>query len=181
MSVAVVSFLDQVVPLELTIEQEGVGGVTGKSPTVRVRDATTVNSYLDFGDNTFKTGAWITQNASLSEVGRGHYTRSLDLGLITALSLGNVLVAEYFVNDGGDVVGEDHDLIVIGQETLFNSTIVRKAVTNRQEEFSGSPGRIILFEDNGVTKAIEQELRDEAGGGIVTTVGSPAKRTASVI
>ena len=181
MSVAIVSFLDQVIPLDLTIEQEDVGGVVGKSPTVRVRDATTTNSYLDFSDNTFKTSGWATQNASMSEVGRGHYTRSLDLSLITALVLGNVMVAEYFVDDGGDVVGEDHDVIVIGKETLFNYTIVRKAITNRQEEFSGTPGRIILFEDNGVTKALEQELRDEGGGGIVTTIGSPAKRSADIL
>ena len=181
MSVAITSFLDQIVPLELTIEQEGVGGVTGKSPTVRLRDATTTNSYLDFSDNTFKTFGWTTKNASMLEVGRGHYTRSLDLGLITSLVLGNVMVAEYIVDDGGDVVGEDHDLIAIGKETIFNYTIVRKAVTNRQEEFGGTPGRLILFEDNGVSKALEQELRDEAGGGIVTTIGSPAKRTSNIL
>ena len=181
MSVSLVAFLDQVIPLDLTIEQEDVGGVTGKSPTVRLRDATTVDSYLDFSDNTFKTAGWTTQNASMSEVGRGHYTRTLDLSLITALVLGNALVAEYFVDDGGDVVGEAHDVILIGKETFYNYTIVRKAVTNRQEEFSGSPGRLILFEDNDVTKALEQELRDEGGGAITTTISTPAKRTSNIL
>ncbi len=54
--------------------------------------------------------------------------------------------------------------------------VLRKAVTNRQEAFSGSPGYLILFDDDGATPVVNQEIRDEATGGIVASVGVPAKR-----
>lgn len=180
MSVSMVTFLEQVIPLDLTIEKEGVGGLLGLAPTVRLRDGTTASSYMDFSDNTFKIAGWTTQSASLSEVGRGQYTRALDLALIAGLSLGNVLVAEFFVDNGSGVVGVDHDVIILGQEKVKYATMMRKAITNRQEEFGGTPGRIILFDDDN-TKLLEQELRDEANGGIVATIGSPAKRTANIL
>ena len=186
MSVSYTTALDQVVPLDLTIEQEAVGGVIGKSPTVRVRDGATLNSYLDFNDSTFKVSGWSLQDASMSEVGRGHYTRSLDLSLITALSVGNVLIAEYAVDDGGDVIGEAHDVLIVSTEALTYKgmavdCLIRKAITNRQEEFPGTPGRIILFDDDNTTKILEQELRDNANGGIIAAVGVPAKRTESLL
>lgn len=186
MSVSYTTALDQVVPLDLTIEQEAVGGVVGKSPTVRVRDGATLDTYLDFTDNTFKSSGWGVQDAAMSEVGRGHYTRSLDLSLVTSLVVGNILVAEYTVNDGGDVVGEAHDILIMSsEETSYKGmsvdSLIRKAITNRQEEFPGSPGRIVLFDDDGTTKILEQELKDNAGGGIIAAVSVPSKRSADIL
>jgi len=100
---------DTLVPLELTIDQEGVGGVTGQSPTVALRDASTTDSYLDFDDDTFKTAAWGTKYASMAEVERGHYVRIFDAAAAT-VAAGTVLSAEYRV-DSGSIVGDDHDLI----------------------------------------------------------------------
>lgn len=101
---------DTAVPLSLTIDQEGVGGVTGQSPTVALRNATTVDSYLDFGDNTFKTVGWTTKYASMTEIERGHYFRSFD-ATAASIAAGTVLSAEYRVDDGGSILGDDHDLI----------------------------------------------------------------------
>jgi len=102
---------DTAIPLNLTINQAGAGGVTGKNPIVRIRDASTTNSYLDFSDNTFKIAGWTTQDGALTEVERGHYQRSFDATAVGALAAGDVLALEYHVDDGADVVGDDHDLL----------------------------------------------------------------------
>ncbi len=80
--------------LVLTVASGGTG-VTGLSITVRLRDGETTNSYLDFADNTFKTSGWTTQDAALSEIGDGHYQRTLDVSAIVGLAIGDSLVAEY--------------------------------------------------------------------------------------
>lgn len=183
MSSAVVVAADAIIPLELTLEQEGVGGITGKSPTVRLREASTPDYYLDWADNLFKTSGWTQRDAPLTEVGRGHYSKTLNLTSVAA-TLGNIFSAEFHVDDGGDVKGDDADIIVIGYDGLISFvdleadvTLIRQSITNRLEEFPGTPGRLILWEDDGITPKMEWHLRDAAGGGIVATVGSPAKRS----
>lgn len=99
-------------PFTLTIEEEGVGGVIGKAPTVAVRDGATVDSYLDFGDGTFKTSGWATKFASMTDLGTGTYQRVLNV-TTTAIAVGMFLVAEYAVDDGVDVVGVEHDVISV--------------------------------------------------------------------
>jgi hypothetical protein len=170
------------VPLEFTITQEGVGGVTGltggNAPTVAIRDGTTTDSYLDFADDTFKTSGWTTKFATLTEVERGHYNRVLDVNAL-GLNAGDALIAEFEVDDGGAVVGADHDIILI-TETLGDLAIVRKSITNRMEEAPGNPGTLILYDDDGTTVLLTWQLRDVTGGAIVGTVGSPARRSAGV-
>lgn len=104
---------DTTVPLTLVIEQEGVGGVTGQVPTVALRDALTTNSYFDWSDSIFKTSGWVTKFALMSEVERGHYLRTFDPTLATSLLNGSVLVVEFQVNDGANVVGSDADLLML--------------------------------------------------------------------
>lgn len=104
---------DTAASLDLTIDQEGVGGVTGKSPTVAIREASTVDSYLDFSDSTFKTSGWVTKYTIMSEVERGHYTRNINLSAIGAISVGDVFSVEYHVDDGADVVGNAQDILVV--------------------------------------------------------------------
>jgi hypothetical protein len=101
-----------VIPLTLTIDQEGAGGVVGKSPTVALRNAATSNSYLDWADSTFKAAGWTTKYASMTEIERGHYQRILDSSAVAAIVDETVLAAEFHVDDGGDVVGDDADLLV---------------------------------------------------------------------
>ena len=69
-------------PLLLSLQQEGVGGIAGKSPTVRVRKGSTVDSYLDFTDNVFKTAGWGARDATMTEIGDGHYQRPLNISLL---------------------------------------------------------------------------------------------------
>ena len=166
------------VPLFLTIEREGVGGVTGQSPTVALRDATTLNRYLDFADDTFKTSGWTTKYAALDEIERGHYQKAIDPSALPIEPL-DVLVAEYHVDDGSDVVGDASDLLIVVQiqESVW---FARKAITNRMEEFAGSPGQLILWDDDGVTPLMSWQLRDGTGGAVQLAVGAPAKRSAGV-
>lgn len=102
--------------LDLTIEQDGTGGLTGLTPTVAVRRAATTDSYLDFADNTFKTIGWTTKYASMLEAERGHYTYSLDLSALS-LTPGDTLSVEYRVDESG-VIGDAQDAIVV-VESLY--------------------------------------------------------------
>jgi len=101
------------VPLDLTISQEGVGGVTGKSPTVAIRDASTLNSFLDFNSNTFKTSGWGEKYQTMQEVERGHYQRAVNLSAVSSLTAGQFLSIEYHVDDGASVIGDDADLMLL--------------------------------------------------------------------
>lgn len=163
-------------PLSLNLQREGVGGIPGQHPTVRVRKGSTVDSYLDFADNTFKLGGWSLKDAPLTEVGDGHYQRVLNLSVLPVV-YNDVLVAEYDVNDGLDVVGSAADLLIV-TEYGADLAVVRKSVTNRLETFPGNPGTLILFDDDGTTVLGRWELRDSAGGGIIATAATPAKRSA---
>lgn len=107
---------DTSVPLILTIEKEGVGGVTGKSPTVALRNAAGTTSYLDWNDNTFKTSGWTTKYASMTEVERGHYQRILNSSLVSAIVAGFKVAAEYHVDDGSGTIGDALDVILFVEE-----------------------------------------------------------------
>ena len=98
--------------LTFTVTQDGIGGVTGETPTVAIRRAESTTLYLDFADNTFKSAAWTTKYAPLAEVERGHYQRNFDASAVT-LTAGDVLVAEYWIDDGGSVVADAHDLLIM--------------------------------------------------------------------
>ena len=100
------------VPLILTIDQEGTGGLTGQAPTVALRDATTLDMYFDFNDFTFKNSGWGMKYLALSEVERGHYTALLNPSIVAAFSVGTMLAAEYRLDGGGLAKGDDHDLLL---------------------------------------------------------------------
>lgn len=87
-------------PLVLTLEGEDVGGIVGQTPTIAVRDATTLDSYLDFGDFTFKSSAWTTKYQPLTEVEAGDYTYWLNLNAMGVISIGDVMSIEYYFDDG---------------------------------------------------------------------------------
>lgn len=118
---------DAAVPLELTIDQEGVGGVVGQSPTVAVRDAATANSYLDWADLTFKAAGWITKYGGAVEVERGHYRRPLDLSAVPEIVPGMVLAIEFHVDDGGTIIGDDMDHLLVGSEIAQTALVAAGA------------------------------------------------------
>jgi len=103
---------DTTASLDLSVDREGVGGVTGLTPTVAVRNANTANSYLDFSDSAFKTSGWTTKYQSMTEVERGHYRLTLDIDSLT-VSAGDNFIVEYRVNESGIISDAQDRLIVV--------------------------------------------------------------------
>jgi hypothetical protein len=159
------------VPLVLTVEQEGVGGLVGLTPTVAVRRGTT--EYLDWDDSTFKPTGWVERKRVLTDVGSGHYATFFDGSAVDVVP-GETLVAEYDT-ESVSYPGVDHESVVVLRDTDF----LRKMATNRMEQTSGAPGQLTLFDDDGFTPIKSWEVRDEFGGGIAPQVGVPARRGAS--
>jgi hypothetical protein len=160
--------VNAVVPLALTVNSRG--GVTGLSPTASVRRGT---DYLDWNDNTFKAAGWTERDRVLTEIGGGHYTTDLDLGAVGAVA-GETLVVEYATQD---VVypGATSETLTLERDTDF----LRKMSTNRMEQTSGTPGQLVLFDDDGTTPYRTWAIRDEFGGGIAPQVNVPARRGAA--
>lgn len=163
-------------PLDLVVDQDGVGGVAGISPapTVAVRDASTTDSYLDWGDNTFKTAGWTLKNAPLTDVGGGHYRRALNVSTLP-LAVGARFVAEFRVSTS-TMKGEDADSYLITDEKA-QVELVRKYHTNRMHEASGNPGSIVLYDDDDATALRTHQLRDETGGAVGPSTATPARRS----
>ena len=182
----IVAHPGEVVPLSLQVSRGGAAasGLTGAlAPTVRLRDARTRDRYLDFSDFTFRTSGWLAPElALLPAASAGYYQTNLDLALVVGLEQA-LYVAEFRVE--GSI---DHDVLVVSRglsaelaAIAADTSLTRKAITNRQEEYAGTPGRIIMFDDDGVTKLVEQELRDGAGDGIAAAVGVPSRRSGNIL
>lgn len=165
------------IPLNLTVTQEGVGGVEGLSPTVAMRRGEDPTLYLDWADSTFKTSGWTQRYATMVNLGRGHYNRALALATIGA-EPDDLFVVEYHVNEGA-VKGDATDIVICSNAGDF--TFLRKAVTNRMEETPGNPGHLTLYDDDGLTPLARWELRDATGGQVLSTVGNPSRRSARVL
>lgn len=175
MSDLLVEYSNPAFPLVVTLVKNG--GLTGASPVVALRDGATLNSYLDWSDDTFKTSGWTLKNALLTEIGAGQYQRLLDLSAIPGLTYGQALVAEFSVTDGG-ALWTGHDVLLL-IDTGTNVELLRKMVTNRFEETPGNPGIAVLFDDDGVTPLLSWQLRDASGNAVLSNVGAPAKRSAA--
>lgn len=130
-------------PLMLSVSGAS-GGVTGLTPTVGLRDAATLNSYLDFNDNTFKISGWTTKYATLSAVERGHYQRSLDISALPGVLAGKVYSAEYRVAESSIFI-DTHDMlhvtaIVDVMETGFDlRRMLRIAAASTAGKVTGGP------------------------------------------
>ncbi|MEE8551514.1 MAG: hypothetical protein V3T08_09715 [Gemmatimonadota bacterium] len=157
-------------PLTLAVNGFG-GGVTGLSPVVAIRDALTVDSFLDFADLTFKTAGHTTRQAALVEVGDGRYflAGGADPFLWTPKpDVPAYFVAEYEVP--GLAVGDD--LIVVtaalsGEE--FDTTLdeVGSDTLGWQEVQTSQSGREIrrlnLFDDTGARITISPDTFKTSG------------------
>ena len=91
----------------VAVEVQVSSGLTGATAVVAIRDGSTLNSWLDFNDSTFKTVGWTTRQAALTEVSAGNapgvYALSggLDLSSLTGLpAAGGELIAEFDVSSG---------------------------------------------------------------------------------
>lgn len=165
-------------PLTLTVEKVGIGGITGLAPTVAVRNASTTNSYLDFGDNTFKTMGWIQKYATMVELERGHYVQFLNVATLP-LPAGGKFTAEYHVDNGTDIKGDDSETYLV-TNLVTDSSLTRKYMTNRQHYASGNPGQLQLYDDDDLTVLRTHAMRDESGGAVLPATGSPARRAKGV-
>ncbi len=175
MSITYVETNETSLPLDLTIDEPGVGGVVALSPTVAIRNILN-GSYLDWSTMTFKTSGWITKNQLMSEIGNGFYETILNIAALE-LSVGIKLSAEYNTNST-ILPGVDADLFILDQEQQ-QINFLRKMATNRLEEKSGDPGSLTLYDDDDVTVIETWELLDEAGGPVLPAIGTPAKRSAA--
>ena len=158
----------QTIPLSLTISRPGVGGVVGETPTVELRRGD--GYFLDWNDNTFKNVGWTQKDGPMTDLGGGKYIRDVNLALIGAQPT-TVLVAYYTVTGPNAAVAND-------TYSVEDMELLRQLGSNRMEETPGNPGKMRLYEDDGVTLRATWDIKDALDGGIVSTVGTPAKRGA---
>ena len=153
---------DTSVPLELTVSKNG--GVTGLTALVKVRDATTTNSYLDFADSTFKTSGWTTQSGTLTEIGGGVYHYALNVNAMTNLPAAtNHLVAEYTVS--GSVTGVDSDIVSL---RVFQDADRTSVTETWQVMGLDSANAMSVSTSARTTGSISQTISDAAGTVTVT-------------
>lgn len=104
-------------PLTYTVGN-ATGGVTGLTTLAAIRQGTTVDTWLDFADNTFKTTPWTTRQAALTEVDAteapGVYRTTINPSIIGGITAGDVWVVEYEAS-GGAPVGTDVIQVVPAQ------------------------------------------------------------------
>lgn len=148
------------VVLPLAVSSDG--GLAGMTAVVAIRDGNSSTSYLDFSDNTFKSAAWVTRQAPLTDLGGGFYARLLNVAAITNLpGTTHALIAEYTVtgNVGGVDVGgvdEDHILLV---DTLF-------AIASADNHVASS------FAFDQATNSVDGNVWLERDGQLLTAVTS---------
>lgn len=100
----IVTSNDTEAPIELAVDSSG--GVTGLTVTVAIRDPGDSTSYLDFNDGTFKTSAWTTKNKSLTEIGNGFYSTTLDISAITNFPATNHAAMEFSISGSVTAVAQ---------------------------------------------------------------------------
>lgn len=165
-------------PLDLTVNQFSVGGVTGLVPTVAVRLAATgTPQYLDWASNTVKTSGWTTKYQNMTEIERGHYQQLLNISVLS-LAVGVKLIAEYAAVVGG-VTYTSSDTVLVNN-IASQVTLLRQIGKNKLVELSGNPGTLTLYADDTVTVLETWTLTDENGNAVLPAIGTPARRSAGI-
>jgi hypothetical protein len=103
---------DTAISLDLTVEQEGQGGVSGLTPTVAIRRSDDSSLYLDFDDFSFKSAGWVEKYADMVHTERGQYTYTLDITAVPDMLPGDYFSVEYHVDESG-VVGDARDRLMV--------------------------------------------------------------------
>lgn len=177
--------------LTLTVSRSGTGGITGLAPTVAVRRLSD-GYYYDWNDSTFKASGWTTKAGALTDRSDGRYERTMT----APATGGTILIAEYACTDtgyqaidteaitvvatlhtiAGSVWDESESSHVSAGTTGYAQSICRKAVTNKAVQSTGSPGSLVIYEDDSTTAALTCALYDKDGGAVTGTTGVPARR-----
>lgn len=171
---------DSNIPLSLSAMKGNLGGQAGLTVIVAIRDAATINSYLDFNDNTFKTVGWVQKTKTLADIGGGFYALSggLNASIITNLPAAtDHLVAEYVVSGGVKAVATD--LIVLREaliRDIFNSDLDLFEVAAPDHsllvallklisrfKINNGTGKAEIYQTDGVTLKAEQPFSTNAG------------------
>jgi hypothetical protein len=169
---------DTTFPLELVVNLIGSGGVPGLACTVAVRLSPTTDFYLDWTTNTFKNAAWGLKDKPMVDIGNGVYQVILNvsaLGFTPLTGLPQKIIPEY-TSTGVGTSGLTSDTVFVS-ELRPDAETSRQYQSNRLEAIGGLPGTLTLYEDDGVTVKSTQNLLDFAGGAVVNTPGTPAKRS----
>lgn len=153
---------DTGVPLALTIDQSGIGGLTGQAPTVAIRRGDSTTLYLDWTTGLFAAAGWGTKFASMTEIERGHYVRILNAATAAGILAGQSLVVEYRVDNGAGIIGDAHDLITV-VTALYNISAAAGGLDVDQQvaahQIPGSFGELLY------QVRIEEEEDDFTGEG----------------
>lgn len=165
-------------PLELVVNLIGSGGVPGLACTVAVRLSPSTTLYLDWTTMTFKNAGWGVKFQPMTDLGTGVYQQILNvqaLGFTPLSGLPQKLIAEYN-SPGAGTTGLASDTVFVS-ELRPDARLSRQYQSNRLEAEGGAPnGTLTLYADDGVTVQHVQPLTDFAGGPVVNTPGTPAKR-----
>jgi hypothetical protein len=124
---------DTNVPVALVVTKNG-GGISGLTVVVQIRDASTIDSYLDFDDDTFQTSGWTTKQASLADLGDGFYALSggLDVDVFTNLpASSHHLLVEFIVT--GSVKGSALDHILLRRDVYdLALALLKRAIADAE-------------------------------------------------
>lgn len=137
---------ESALPLTLAVTKSFSGGVPGLATVLQIRDASTVDSYLDFSDLTFKTSGWTAKQASLADLGDGIYALSggLNIDGITNLPTStHYLSVEYVIT--GSVRGTVIDTILMKRDVYDMAlSLLQRAIADAEPlpEFRSLGGAI---------------------------------------
>jgi hypothetical protein len=109
------------VPIILTIVGAGGAVTTATAVEAQILDANTVNSFLDFNDDTFKTSGHTDIDLALAHQGSGHYQAAtgLDISAITNLPSGtDVLLVLYNYTLDGNTYNASEFIELNGPEAV---------------------------------------------------------------
>lgn len=178
-------------PLALNVSRAGVGGVTGLSCRVSIRNAATASSYLDFADMTFRSSSWTQKESSLADIGNGTYQlASLNVSAITNLPAEPCnLLAEYRVLDASslstaiDVIQVDDaiDEIRADSNALAASITELLRIAKNKLVVNLTLQRLELYNDAGTVVIQHWPLLTNGGENVQTQFGMQTVRGAPAL
>jgi len=118
---------DTTVGLIVVVTKNGVPQ-TGETVLVRIAEADTSDSYLDFNDDTFKTSGWTTKTVTMTEDASETGTYKYVWDSSSAVSAEARLSVEYEITSGSNR-SKDSEILIIHDEALeATSQLIKTAV-----------------------------------------------------
>lgn len=136
---------DTSIPLAVTVSKNGPA--TGLTAVVALRDGSSLTSYLDYADSTFKTSGWITRQAALTEIaGAGVYALSggLDATAVTNFPAGvDTFLAEFDITGSTKAVAQEEvyfrdAMVVENADAVWDETRAAHVTVGSMGEFQAN-------------------------------------------